>query len=142
MRPIVLVFTAGAPIVAIRRLPGLGGNAETVGIGDVIKRATNAIGIQTCEGCARRAATLNRWFPFSNRPRREWLPLASGVVKSTPRNPLLRLFFGRGGLAYECTSDGSACLCRDVLDCLQMGNDGKCDGKAYICSEKHNVCIC
>src|SRR5215210_13134 len=139
MRRLVLVLTAAAAIVAIKRLPGLGNTAD-VGLGDVIKRATNAIGIQTCEGCARRAATLNRWFAFSNRSRREWLPLVIRVGKSTPRNPLLRLFFGRG-LSYECTTSGSACLCKGLLDCLKMGNDGKCDGKITLCYEDGCVCL-
>jgi hypothetical protein len=38
-----------------------------VGLGDVIKRATSAIGFTPCGGCARRAATLNRWLVFTGR---------------------------------------------------------------------------
>jgi hypothetical protein len=38
---------------------------EEIGLGDVIKRATSAIGIQPCSGCERRAAALNRWLVFS-----------------------------------------------------------------------------
>jgi len=38
---------------------------EEVGLGDLIKRATNAIGIRPCAGCERRAAALNRWFVFT-----------------------------------------------------------------------------
>ena len=41
------------------RLPGFIVD-EPVGLGDVIKRATSAIGIKPCGGCARRAAELNR----------------------------------------------------------------------------------
>lgn len=118
MRRILLVLAVVAAVAAIKRLPGLG-NAADVGLGDVIKRATNAVGIQTCEGCARRAATLNRWFAFAS--------------------PLLRLFFRRG-LSYECTTSGAACLCRGALDCLIMGTDGKCDGKTILCYE--DVCVC
>ncbi len=123
MRRILLVLVVVAAVAAIKRLPGLG-NAADVGLGDVIKSATNAIGIQTCEGCARRAATLNRLFTFSN-------PL------------LLRLFlrqlFGRG-LSYECTTSGSACLCKGVHDCLNLGQSKKCAGKRTLCGM--GVCVC
>ena len=49
------------------RLPGFIPDEE-IGLGDVIKRATYAIGIKPCGGCERRAATLNRWLGFSGRP--------------------------------------------------------------------------
>jgi hypothetical protein len=48
------------------RLPGSLVDHE-VGLGDVIKRATAAVGVRPCGGCDRRAATLNRWFVFSGR---------------------------------------------------------------------------
>jgi hypothetical protein len=48
------------------RLPGFI-SAEDVGLGDVIKRATQAVGIKPCGGCQRRAAALNRWLAFSGR---------------------------------------------------------------------------
>ena len=48
------------------RLPGFI-PAEEVGLGDVIKRATYAVGIKPCGGCAGRAATLNRWVTLSGR---------------------------------------------------------------------------
>jgi hypothetical protein len=48
------------------RLPGFITDND-VGLGDVIKRATSAIGIKPCGGCARRAAVLNRWMVFSGR---------------------------------------------------------------------------
>ena len=48
------------------RLPGFISD-EDIGLGDVIKRATAAVGIRPCGGCARRAATLNRWLSFSGR---------------------------------------------------------------------------
>jgi hypothetical protein len=35
--------------------------------GDVIKRATYAIGVKPCGGCERRAKVLNRWMVFSGR---------------------------------------------------------------------------
>ena len=40
------------------RLPGFVAD-EPIGLGDVIKRATSAIGIKPCGGCAERAAYLN-----------------------------------------------------------------------------------
>ena len=40
---------------------------KVVGLGDVIKRVTYAIGVKPCGGCERRAATLNRWFVFTGR---------------------------------------------------------------------------
>ena len=48
------------------RLPGFINDKE-VGLGDVIKRATYAIGIKPCGGCGRRAAALNRWMVFSGK---------------------------------------------------------------------------
>ena len=46
------------------RLPGFLVEEE-IGLGDVIKRATYAMGIKPCGGCERRAAALNRWMTFS-----------------------------------------------------------------------------
>jgi hypothetical protein len=46
------------------RLPGFL-IEEDVGLGDVIKRITYALGIKPCEGCERRAAALKRWVRFS-----------------------------------------------------------------------------
>jgi hypothetical protein len=48
------------------RVPGFVTN-EDIGLGDVIKRATSAVGFQPCGGCERRAAALNRWLVFSDR---------------------------------------------------------------------------
>lgn len=45
------------------RLPGFIVD-EPIGLGDVIKRATYAVGIKPCGGCERRAAALNRWMVF------------------------------------------------------------------------------
>jgi peroxiredoxin len=36
-----------------------------IGLGDLIKRVTSAMGIKPCVGCERRARTLNRWLVFS-----------------------------------------------------------------------------
>lgn len=46
------------------RLPGFISEKD-IGLGDVIKRATSAIGIQPCAGCLRRAETLNQWVVFT-----------------------------------------------------------------------------
>jgi|GEM_PF-2429214 len=48
------------------RLPGFIGE-ETVGLGDVIKRATSTLGIKPCSGCDQRASQLNTWMTFSTR---------------------------------------------------------------------------
>ncbi len=48
------------------RLPGFIRDEE-IGLGDVIKRATAYVGVKPCGGCAKRAATLNRWLVFTNR---------------------------------------------------------------------------
>ena len=47
------------------RLPGFITEKE-IGLGDVIKRATYAIGIKPCKGCERRASALNQWVVFTN----------------------------------------------------------------------------
>jgi hypothetical protein len=40
---------------------------EPVGLGDVIKRGTVALGVRPCGGCQERAARLNRWVGFEPR---------------------------------------------------------------------------
>ena len=45
------------------RLPGF--IKEDMGLGDVIKQATYAMGIKPCGGCERRAEELNRWMRFT-----------------------------------------------------------------------------
>jgi hypothetical protein len=46
------------------RLPGFIKDEE-IGLGEAVKRATYAMGIQPCGGCGRRAAALNRWMVFT-----------------------------------------------------------------------------
>ncbi len=48
------------------RLPGFLIEHET-GLGDIMKRATSAIGIKPCGGCEQRAAMLNNWMVFSSK---------------------------------------------------------------------------
>ncbi len=48
------------------RLPGFLVEEE-IGLGDVIKRTTYAMGIRPCSGCEKRAAALNRWVHFTRR---------------------------------------------------------------------------
>jgi hypothetical protein len=47
------------------RLPGFIAD-EDIGLGDVIKRATSAVGLKPCGGCQRRAAALNQRFVFTS----------------------------------------------------------------------------
>lgn len=46
------------------RLPGFL-IEEEIGLGEVIKKTTYAMGIQPCGGCEKRAAALNRWMSFT-----------------------------------------------------------------------------
>lgn len=46
------------------RLPGFLIEDE-IGLGDVIKRVTYAVGIKPCGGCEKRATALNQWMHFS-----------------------------------------------------------------------------
>ena len=48
------------------RLPGFI-TGDEIGLGDVVKRTTSYLGIQSCGGCERRAARLNRWLVFTSR---------------------------------------------------------------------------
>jgi hypothetical protein len=48
------------------RLPGFV-REEDIGLGTVVKRATTAVGIRPCGGCARRAEALNRRVVFTGR---------------------------------------------------------------------------
>ena len=48
------------------RLPGFVSD-EDIGLGDLIKHVTYAVGVKPCGGCERRAAALNRWFVFTGR---------------------------------------------------------------------------
>ena len=45
-------------------VPQLNAPAPMSGAGDLVKRATDALGIPRCGGCAQRQALLNKWFPF------------------------------------------------------------------------------
>ncbi len=47
------------------RLPGFITNDDEIGLGDVVKRVTYALGIKTCGGCEQRAAALNGWMVFT-----------------------------------------------------------------------------
>lgn len=48
------------------RLPGFV-NDEDIGLGDLIGRITHTVAPRPCQGCAQRAAVLNRWVVFSGR---------------------------------------------------------------------------
>ena len=47
------------------RIPGFVSD-EDVGLGDVVKPATSALGVRPCAGCEQRAAALSRWFAFTS----------------------------------------------------------------------------
>ena len=49
------------------RLPGFVTGDEDVGLGDVIKRATAALGVRPCAACSARAERLNRILAFAPR---------------------------------------------------------------------------
>jgi len=46
------------------RLPGFLIDEE-IGLGDLIKKTTYAMGIKPCGRCEKRATALNRWMTFS-----------------------------------------------------------------------------
>jgi hypothetical protein len=46
------------------RLPGFVRDEE-IGLGDVVKRMTYAMGVRPCGGCEARTAALNRWMLFT-----------------------------------------------------------------------------
>ena len=48
-----------------RRLNIPGFIHHDVGLGDVIKSVTYAVGVKPCGGCERRAAALNQWLVFT-----------------------------------------------------------------------------
>jgi len=48
------------------RLPGFVSDKD-IGLGDVIKRATSAVGVRPCGGCRKRAEALNRRITFTGR---------------------------------------------------------------------------
>ncbi|WP_039931925.1 hypothetical protein [Streptomyces viridochromogenes] len=50
------------------RLPGFVREDE-IGLGDLVGRATSAVGVRPCGGCARRARRMNEWVTLSKRRR-------------------------------------------------------------------------
>ncbi len=44
--------------------------ARPVGLGDVVKKVTTAVGIKPCSGCQRRAQFLNQLVEFEGRSRK------------------------------------------------------------------------
>lgn len=47
-----------------KRRAAFNGKAEQAGLGDTIKRITEALGLKPCEGCERRRKRLNELFPY------------------------------------------------------------------------------
>ncbi|MFF3556025.1 hypothetical protein ACWD4V_19545 [Streptomyces tsukubensis] len=50
------------------RLPGFVPEDE-IGLGDLVSRATRAVGVPPCGGCSRRAERMNQWVAFGRRRR-------------------------------------------------------------------------
>mgnify|MGYP003674410340 CR=1 FL=1 len=44
---------------------------KSKGVGDTIKKVTNALGIKQCGGCKRRQEKLNRLIPYKEEPKKE-----------------------------------------------------------------------
>jgi len=62
-----------------------------------------------------------------------------GAIVAAVAGPLARLAGGRG-LRFDCAPDDSFCICWDMLDCINMGDSKKCNGKETICGL--GVCVC
>ncbi|QDY79442.1 hypothetical protein [Streptomyces qinzhouensis] len=50
------------------RVPGFV-REEEIGLGDLVSRATRAVGVAPCGGCTRRARRMNEWVTFTKRRR-------------------------------------------------------------------------
>jgi|13_taG_2_1085334.scaffolds.fasta_scaffold00278_3 hypothetical protein len=46
-------------------------NPKSKGLGDTIKKVTNALGIKQCGGCKRRQDKLNRLIPYKEEPKKD-----------------------------------------------------------------------
>jgi hypothetical protein len=54
-----------------KRLEELTNRQKSKGLGDTIKKVTNAMGIKQCGGCKRRQEKLNRLFPYKEEPKKD-----------------------------------------------------------------------
>jgi hypothetical protein len=52
------------------RLPGFTAD-RTVGMGDLVKRATSVAGVKPCGTCERRAQRMNAWLAFTGKQQRQ-----------------------------------------------------------------------
>tara|TARA_R110002167_G_scaffold308154_1_gene512900 strand:- start:600 stop:872 length:273 start_codon:yes stop_codon:yes gene_type:complete len=43
----------------------------STGLGDTIKKVTNALGVKQCGGCKKRQEKLNRLFPYKEEPKKD-----------------------------------------------------------------------
>jgi hypothetical protein len=59
---------AGGQADSRLRIPGFV-NDNDIGLGDVVKRATQTVGIAPCGRCGERARRLNHWLTFTGRRR-------------------------------------------------------------------------
>lgn len=43
---------------------------KSEGLGDTVKKVTNALGIKQCEPCKKRQQRLNKMFPYKNKDKK------------------------------------------------------------------------
>lgn len=60
---------------------------ESSGLGDTIKKITNAIGIETCDDCEKRRIFLNKLFPYTKHTN-EMLDEEIDFIKSIKNNEI------------------------------------------------------
>ena len=56
-------FSDGERALHNMRLPGFI-TEESIGLGDLLKKASYAVGVRACGGCQQRAIAMNRWLRF------------------------------------------------------------------------------
>jgi hypothetical protein len=52
-----------------KKLPQIDRRSESVGLGDTIKKVTDALHIPQCGACKKRQEKLNRLFPYKEKPK-------------------------------------------------------------------------
>jgi hypothetical protein len=95
-------------------------SSTELGLGDLVAKATSAVGVRPCGGCARRAATLNRLVVLAAPPTRD----AGGEQRRRWRSrlrPRLRLRLGlrRGAAASSCWSFTGRCTGFGSRQCVE-----------------------
>lgn len=62
------------------------GEDKVNGLGDVVKKVTNALGFKTCDACEKRRQKLNAMFPFLKRVKRNLTEEEIEYVQTTKAN--------------------------------------------------------